>query len=276
MPEGDTIFRAARTLQLALGGKSVTDFQTVLPALSRIDEDEPLRGRTVLRVEPRGKNLLIHLSGDLTLYSHLRMNGAWHVYRSGERWQRRSDDMRVVIGTEEWSAVGFRIPVLEFRRTTELARHPVLRALGPDLLGDEPDVDAALANLRARAEVVIADALLDQHVAAGIGNVFKSEVLFVRGVAPQRRVADLSEEQLRGLLETARKMLRSNVSDRTDGRLVYGGPRRTAGGLRPTERLWVYGRRDRPCRRCGTPIAWQRLGRDARSTYWCPRCQPDG
>src|SRR5687768_9942251 len=131
MPEGDSIFRAARTLHRALAGKVVTRFESVLPALTRIDEDAPLAGRTVEEVSAAGKHLLMRFSGDLVLRTHMRMNGSWHIYRPGERWQRPAADMRIVVGTDDFVAVAFTVPVAEFLSARALARQPDLRRLGP-------------------------------------------------------------------------------------------------------------------------------------------------
>src|SRR5687768_5765385 len=160
MPEGDSIFRAARTLQRALAGRAVTHFESVFPRLSRIDDGTPIRGRTVDRVEARGKHLLIWLSGDLVLRTHMRMNGSWHIYRPGERWMRPRRDMRIVVETREIHAVAFNVPVAEFE-TASLARVPALRALGPDLLDDELIPAEAVQRIAERSEMDIADALLD-------------------------------------------------------------------------------------------------------------------
>src|SRR5687767_14826535 len=136
MPEGDTIFRAARTLHQALAGRVVTRFETVLPALARVDDQSRIAGRTIDRVLSAGKHLIIDFSGGLHLRTHMRMNGSWHIYRSGERWRRKRSDMRIVISTDEFVAVGFNIPEAEFLDDRSLARQDDLRRIGPDLLGD--------------------------------------------------------------------------------------------------------------------------------------------
>jgi endonuclease-8 len=274
MPEGDTIFRAARTLHRALAGRVVTRFETVLPALSRVDEDAPLAGRTVEAVASRGKHLLMSFSGGLLLRTHMRMNGSWHIYRPGERWLRSRRDMRLVIATAEFEAVGFNIPAAEFLSAREAERHEQLRQLGPDLLDDGFDAAEALRRLRARGALPIADALLDQRILAGIGNVYKSEVLFVCRIPPFARVDSLTDGQLAGAIEAARKFLRANVSGRLAPMTTYGGRNTMRRGNRD-ERLWVYGRGGKPCRRCGAPIASRKTGDGARVTYWCPRCQGD-
>lgn len=273
MPEGDTIYRAARTLNRALAGHVVTAFESVLPGLTRVHEDTPITGRTVESVSARGKHLLIVLSGDLVLRTHMRMNGSWHIYRHGERWQRPRQDMRVLLATADFVAVGFNIPVAEWLKPREVERHDELRRLGPDLLAEDFDPNEALARLRSRAEEPIADALLNQRVMAGIGNVYKSEVLFACRTNPFAPVASLAEDQLQCLVSTARKFLKANVTEGLAAMTTYTGFRRTTRRDHPAERLWVYGRAGKPCRRCGTPIAIDKRGRDARLTYWCPTCQ---
>lgn len=274
MPEGDTIFRAARTLNRALAGKPIVAFESVLPALTRVDEDTPLTGRTVERVAAAGKHLLMHFSGGLILRTHMRMNGSWHIYRPGERWQRPRRDMRIVIATSDFVAVAFNVPVAELIPARDLARHAELRELGPDLLGGEFDAGEALRRLRARQGTAIADALLNQRVLAGIGNVYKSEVLFVCRINPFALVRELSDEALGELIEAARRFLLANVAVGLAPMTTYTGFRKTTRRDDPKERLWVYGRARLPCRRCGTPIAVRKQGVDARLTYWCPACQP--
>jgi len=273
VPEGDTIFRAARTLHRALAGKRVTRFESVLPALNRIDEDAPLSGRTVERVYSAGKHLLMHFSGGLILRTHMRMTGSWHIYRRGERWQRSRSAMRIVIAAEDFEAVGFNIPVAEFIRETSLGKVDDLRHLGPDVLDETFDTTKAVENLRARPDSAIADALLNQRVLAVLGNVYKSEVLFMCRISPFTLVRDLSETDCRSIIETARRVLTANVKEDFPLMTTSGGFRRTTSRSDPKARLWVYGRARLPCRVCGTPIAVRKQGTDARLTYSCPRCQ---
>lgn len=274
MPEGDTIFRAARTLNRALTGRSVTRFDTVLPALARVDHDSPIAGRQVVGVRSVGKHLLIEFSGGLILRTHMRMNGSWHIYRPGEAWQRPRAAMRIVIATSEYVAVGFDIPVAEFLSAQRLARHAQIRALGPDLLDGHFDAAEAGRRLRAKAGAALGDALLDQRVMAGIGNVFKSEILFVSGLNPFRPVGSLSDDEVQHLIEVSQSLLRANVIDASRMPTpTWGGERRTTRRADPAARLWVYGRGGRPCRRCGTAIEYVKQGADARGTYWCPTCQ---
>ncbi len=192
MPEGDTIFRTARTLQRALAGQKVTGFETVLPKLARVDYDTPLAGRTVESVEARGKWLLMHFSGDLILLTHMLMSGSWHIYRHGEKWQRHRTHMRIVVETPAILAVAFNVPVAEFHTAASLARREGFNRLGPAVLAPDFDAALAIANLAARPDLELGLALLDQTALAGLGNVFKSEVAFACGINPFRKVATLT------------------------------------------------------------------------------------
>jgi len=275
MPEGDTIFRAARTLDRALAGKVVTSFETQLPQLARVDYDTPLVGRTIDKVDAAGKWMRIWFSGDLILLSHMLMSGSWHIYRIGERWQRPRIQMRAAIYTSDFVAVGFQVPVAEFHTAATLERHRSVQKLGPDVLAPEFDQAAAIAQLRSRPDLEVGEALLRQSLVAGIGNVFKSEVCFASQVNPFRLVGELSISEFASLMSNARKFLMSNVTDTAgDGIVTYTGLRRTTGRADPSERLWVYKRGGEPCRRCGTAILSRKQGLDARITFWCPQCQP--
>jgi endonuclease VIII len=274
MPEGDTIFKAARTLHRALAGQTVTRFETVLVHLARVDADTPVARRTVERVAAAGKHLLMTFSGGLVLRTHMRMNGSWHIYRLGERWQRPRGEMRIAIETTDWVAVAFRVHVAEFVQASDLARHRPIATLGPDLLADTFDADEALRRMRTRSAHPIADVLLDQRVFAGIGNVYKSEVLFLAGIHPDAQIALISDDTLRDVIAIARRLLLENVVETPGpGMVTYRGFRRTTGRIWPADRLWVYSRGGRPCRKCGTSIASHKTGDDARVTYWCPACQ---
>ena len=268
MPEGDTIFRAARTLHRALAGKVVTRFDTAYAPLARVHDDTPITGRTIEAVEARGKHLLMRFSGDLVLRTHMRMHGSWHIYRPGERWQRPPLEMRVLVETADFVAVGFNVPDAEFEAASDVGARDAIASLGPDLLAPDFDAAEAVRRLQARGDMTIAEALLDQRALAGIGNVFKSEVLFEGGVEPFVRVATLADHRLSALVDIARRQLAVNVSG-----AIAGHGRRTTGRLAPAEGLWVYGRGGRPCRRCGTPISFAKQGVGARPTYWCPNCQ---
>jgi endonuclease-8 len=286
MPEGDAIFRTARTLHRALVGHEVVRFESVLPALTRIHEDTPITGRTVESVTAAGKHVLMRFSalrpatgapnrprgGALVLRTHMRMNGSWHVYRPGERWQRPRRDMRVVVATQTFEAIGFNVPVAEFLTPAEMTRHEDLRRMGPDLLGDTFDADEAIRRFREHGALEIADALLNQRIVAGAGNIYKSEVLFLCGVSPFARVDDVDDDILRRLLATARTHLIANVTHPAGGITTYRGYQRGS-GHDGSERRYVYGRARKPCRKCGTPIRVRAQGPNARLTYWCPRCQ---
>jgi endonuclease-8 len=277
MPEGDTIFRAARTLGRALAGKTVTRFETAYAHVAAADVDAPVVGRTVEEVRAVGKHLLIRFSGGLVLRTHMRMNGSWHIYRPGERWQRPRQAMRVLVETADFVAVGFDVPIAVLESEAALARHGELERLGPDLLGATFDEDEALRRLRARPDQEIADALLDQSAVAGAGNVYKSETLFLCRVSPFAPVATLDDGVLRAILAMARKLMALNVREAAPGGIVtYHGLRRTTDRAHQGERHWVYHRHGLPCRRCGTSIERQRQGVNARSTYYCPRCQAGG
>jgi endonuclease-8 len=277
MPEGDTIFRAARALHRALAGQTVTQFETQLPQLSRVDYDTPLAGRTVESVDAAGKWMRIYFSGDLILLTHMLMSGSWHIYRPGERWRRPRIQMRVAIHTPPFVAVAFQVPIAEFHTSDTLDRRSRVRKLGPDVLSEQFDPAGAIARLRTRPDLEVGDALLLQSLIAGLGNVFKSEVCFVSRVNPFRKVGDLSIADLGALAGNARKLMSANVSDTAGDKIVtYTGLRRTTGRADPSERLWVYKRRGEPCRVCGTAILAKKQGPDARTTFWCPECQKPG
>ena len=275
MPEGDTIFRSARTLGRALAGSTVVSFETAYAPLASVNDNTPVAGRTIENVESRGKWLLIHFSGDLILVTHMLMSGSWHIYRRGEKWHRARSHMRIAIATEQFEAVAFDVPVAQFHTAKSLARHTSVPKLGPDLLGKEFSTEEAIARLRAHANEEIANVLLNQQVVAGIGNVFKSEICFECSVNPFRLVATLSNDEVDALLDRSRKLMQQNVSDTSgDAIVTYTGGRRTTGASNPGARLYVYGRRGKPCRRCGAAILMRKQGVGARSTYWCPVCQP--
>jgi endonuclease VIII len=276
VPEGDTIYRAARALGHVLEGKVVTRFETALAPLASVDDNAPLAGRTVDKVESRGKWLLIHFSGDLILVTHMRMSGSWHIYRVGERWHRSRREMRVVVATADMEAVAFNVPVAKFYTARTLERNSTLPKLGPDLLGVEFAADEAKARLLAHGDEEIANVLLNQRVMAGLGNVYKSEVLFACGVHPFRPVSALTNAEVDCILDRAKRFLEANVREGGDGGMVtYTGLRRTTRAADPGARLWVYRRQGKECRRCGAAILMGRQGPGARSTYWCPVCQPE-
>ena len=280
MPEGDTIFRTARALGRALIGKPITGFRSTYPLLTRFDDDTPLKGQTVERVESRGKWLLIHFSGGGTLATHMLMSGSWHIYRPGERWQQPRANMRIVLENSEYVAVGFRVPVAKMLKPQELARALRIPPPAIDVLSEEFDAAEILRRLLAHGDEEIGDVLLHQEVLAGVGNVFKSEICFVTAISPFCKVAALSYEQVEALIAAAQKLVKANVlEDSCDTIVTFGGrKRRTTHQADPSASLWVYGRNGEPCRRCGELIRRRIQGPDARVTFWCPRCQamPDG
>ena len=279
MPEGDTIFRAARALNRALAGKVVTGFETTLAKLASVDDQRPIAGRTVERVEARGKWCLIFFSGDLILLTHMRMSGSWHLYKTGERWHAPRGAMRVVITCEDIQAVAFSISVAEFHNARSLERSASVPNLGVDVLGSEFTNGAALRALRdyrrTHPEAEIGNALLNQRVLAGIGNVYKSEIAFAARVHPFRQMRTVTDAELKQIAEIARRYMQANVAEeKGEGIVTYTGNRRTTRAMDNGARLWVYRRQGHECRRCGTIIEMRRQGTGARSTYWCPSCQP--
>jgi endonuclease-8 len=263
VPEGDTIHRAARALHAALAGRAVTGFLSRRPAVEAAAARLGLVGQSVERVESRGKHLLFFFSGGAALHTHQGMHGSW---RLGPRATARTGGADVVIETDQAVAVCRSAPVVELLPARLLASHPALSRLGPDLLGEAFDAAGARARLRARGGGrAIGEALLDQVALAGIGNVYKSEALFLCGLDPRTSVGALDDAALERLIETARSLMARNLGP---------GPRRTTSPLSPAL-AWVYGRSGRPCRRCGTPVERIVQGQDLpRSTYFCPACQP--
>ena len=229
----------------------------------------PITGRTIEAVRSVGKHLIIDFSGGLHLRTHMRMNGSWHLYRPGEKWRGRAVDVRIVISTDIFVAVGFSIPVAEFLTDSALARQDDLLKIGPECSRRSLTWRMQRKGFAPAQEMEIADALLNQHLVAGIGNVFKSEILFVSEVNPFVLVEKIDDITLQRILSNARKLMGVNVAkeNRQTGRF-------TTGRLNPQEKLWVYSRGGSPCLRCGTAIEYRKQGKDARGTYWCPRCQP--
>jgi endonuclease VIII len=276
MPEGDTIFRTARALGRALTGKQITRFVSTYPLLTRFDEDTPLAGQAVVQVESRGKWVMIQFSGGATLATHMLMNGSWHIYRRGERWQQPRSNMRIFLENSDYCAVGFSVPVAKMLKPRELERAVRIPAPSIDVLSDQFDSAEVERRMVARGDKEIGDVLLQQGVMAGLGNVFKSEVCFVTGVNPFCKTSALTSVQIDALIAAARKLVKANVLEDSGDRIVtYGGrKRRTTHEADPGESLWVYGRKGESCRRCGEPIMSLMQGHGVRVTYWCPRCQP--
>ncbi len=274
MPEGDTVWRTARRLDQALSGAMLTTSDFRVPDHAEVD----LTGQTVVETVSRGKHLLTRLP-EVTIHSHLKMEGSWHVYKAGSPWRSPAFQARVVLATAAWQAVGFRLGTLHVvprEQEDSLVGH-----LGPDLLGPDWSAPEAVARVSAGPGVAIGEALLDQRNLAGIGNLYKAEALFLLGVHPGTPVGEI--DVLPQLIDKAHRLLVLN-KERPE--------QTTTGNTRRGQRHWVYGRAGQPCRRCGTPIAAATLatGADqartagvasavdnpsqARISYWCPSCQP--
>ncbi len=260
MPEGDTVWRAALHLDRALTGGVLIETDFRVPALATLD----LSGQTVEATVARGKHLLTRIGDEHTLHTHLKMEGSWHLYRPGTRWRRPAHEARVVLRTEEWTAVGFALGVVEV--VARDAEDTVVGHLGPDLLGPDWDEDEALRRLLADPARPVADALLDQRNLAGIGNLYKNELCFLAGVHPRLPVGDVPD--LPRLVRRARSALEAN-KERVEQTLT--------GDTRRGRQTWVYRRDKQACRRCGTRILVDLQGPTGqeRATYWCPSCQPE-
>lgn len=256
MPEGDTIHRAARRMHRALAGKEITRAESRAPKVRA----EKLQGATIEAVRARGKHLVVHLADGRALRTHLQMTGSWHLYRATDRWRRPRRQMVLLLETDPWHAVAFNLPQAELLRSADHSKQ--LRRLGPDLLDPEVDLDEALRRLGANGELPLGVALMRQDLVAGIGNVYKSEVLFLERLDPFAPVRSIPPEQLRATLERARALMRRNLR----------GRKRNTTGRRDLS-AFVYGRSGEACLECGATIRMRRQGDGGRSTYWCPRCQ---
>jgi endonuclease-8 len=259
VPEGDTVWLAGRRLHEALSGKQVelSDFR--VPQLAT----ESLVGETVLEVVSRGKHLLTRFSSGRTLHTHFRMDGTWHLYLPGRRWSGGPDhEVRVVLAVHDRIAVGYRLPVVELLPTAD--EGAAVGHLGPDVLDEDFDLHEAVRRLGADPDAEVGMALLDQRHLAGIGNLYRIEALFLRGVDPWTPVRDVD---LPAVVKVARRLMRANLRHAQQS---------TTGSMRRGEEHWVFERGGRPCRRCGTPVRRDDQGRPPyqRVTYWCPKCQP--
>jgi endonuclease VIII len=259
VPEGDTVWLAAQRMNTALSGATLRRGEFRLPQLAALD----LTGTTVREVVPRGKHMLIRLADERTLRTHFRMDGSWHIYRPGTKWRGGpAYDVRVVLATDEWECVGYRLHDVEIVPTADEAR--LVGHLGPDVLGPDWDLDEALRRLREHPDEQVGVAILDQRNLAGIGNLYKVETLFICGVHPWARVGDV--ENLEAVVEKARVLMLANRNHPEQS---------TTGITRRGEDHWVAGRKGRPCRRCRTPILLGEQGptTQERVTWWCPTCQ---
>jgi endonuclease VIII len=250
VPEGDTIWRLAELLRGALVGKRVVT--------ARPDSLRRFSGHTITEVTPAGKHLLIRFDNGLAIHSHMRMRGAWHVYRRGESWKRPAWQVKAVLETDDAIAVCFGAPVIDLVRDQQTK----VGHLGPDMLADDWDAGEVLRRARARDAAPVGEVLLDQSVSAGAGNVYRCEAMWHERVNPWTPVRALDDDDLRRLFETARVAMRSNLGPSFERRFPGYG------------RGAVHGRAGRPCPRCGTRIQVRAQGEHARLTYWCPACQP--
>jgi endonuclease-8 len=259
--EGDTVHLAARRLDAALRGERLvrTDFR--VPAFATSD----LSGQTVHDVAARGKHVLMRTDGGLTIHSHQKMDGAWELYRPGEGWGGGPGHwIRAILETEPWVAVGYRLGLVELLPTTR--EGDVVGHLGPDPLGENWDPEEAVRRLAADPGRAIGNALLDQRVMAGPGNIYRCEACFLRGMHPSTPVGDVPD--LSAVVNLMKRLMEAN---RETGRQI------TTGDPRRGREHWVYGRTGRPCRRCGAPVQREAPARSAtdRVVFWCPGCQPE-
>jgi endonuclease VIII len=258
MPEGDVVWRTAQELHAALAGRALVRSDFRVPRYATTD----LTGRTVTETVSRGKHLLTRVDGDITVHTHLKMDGSWRVSRT--TGYRLSDHrIRLILANDQWQAVGSSLGIVEVLRTT--AEDAAVGHLGPDLLDPAFDAEEAVRRLRTDPGRTIGEAVLDQRNLAGIGTIYRAETLFLRGISPWRPAGEI--EDLPGLVQLARRLLDAN-KDRT-GTVTTGNPARG-------QQLWVYGRAGSPCRRCGTVIRRAELGPalEERIAVWCPHCQP--
>jgi endonuclease VIII len=262
MPEGDTVWLAARRLDRALAGRVLTHTEFRVPRYATTD----LAGRKVLEVASLGKHMLTRIEGGTTLHTHFKMEGTWHVYRPRQRWRGPDHQVRAILANADHVCVGFRLAVVELVPTAD--EDSVVGHIGPDLLGEDWGPEAAeeaIRRLGADPDREIGTALLDQRNLAGLGNMWRCEVLFLRGINPFRPVRDVAD--LPRLVDLSHRILFAN-RDRAG--------QASTGSLHRGQSNYVYARKNQPCRRCGTRILKADQGDPltARETYWCPHCQP--
>ena len=260
MPEGDTVWLTAKRLRDALAGRVVTTFDLRVPQLATSD----LTGDVIREVVARGKHLLMRFAAGLTLHSHLRMDGSWYLVPTGRRPNAQPEhSIRALIGNDEWLAAGYRVHDLRLVHTPD--EDQLVGHLGPDLLGADWDPNEAARRLGAQTDRSVGEALLDQRNLAGIGNLYKCEVLFVEHLNPWTPIADVTD--LARLVTTGQRLMRANRDHPEQS---------TTGLLGRGREHWVYLRAGQPCRRCRTPIRHARQGEAPyqRDTFWCPACQP--
>lgn len=270
MPEGDTIFVAARNLRKVLQSEIVTSASAKVEAGIRstawrnLETVVDLSGQTVTSVRSHGKHLLIAFEAGQILHSHMGMTGSWHIYRPDDVWQNPENFAAVQLRTSRWCVVCFSPKMIELVTAGQLKRDPYFRRLGPDLLQETISDGSYLARLRTQDRTSIGEAVMNQTVVSGIGNVYKSEVLFCEHIHPETNVSQLSNGCLLDVRNTSVRLMKRNTRN---------APRQTRFAA-DSQRLWVYGRRDQPCFVCGEKIQMIRQGTAGRSTYFCPGCQP--
>jgi endonuclease-8 len=260
MPEGDTIYRTATTLRPAMEGKTI--------ALARLRdrqfEVERLIGATVDRVEARGKHLLMHLSTGEFIHSHMGMTGSWHIYHPGQPWRKPEHYAALWLDINSLEVICFSPKQLEMLTADQLRRHPHIQRLGPDLADKQFDMAEAIARFRARNRLPLGEAVMNQTIVCGIGNIYKSEILFIMRFDPFTPVERFTDDELTAMLTKGRALMLRNLS----------GPNRTTRFGSDAGRMWVYGRSGTPCPKCGGIIQLRRQGEAGRTTCWCPECQP--
>jgi endonuclease VIII len=259
VPEGDTVWLAAKRMHAALAGRVLTVSDFRVPRLATTD----LTGRSVLEVVPRGKHMLTRIDGGLSLHTHFKMDGTWRIGGISKRPAGgKEHEIRVILANSQWQAVGYRLPIVELMATSDEAK--AVGHLGPDLLAEDWDETEAIRRITADPSRAIGEALLDQRNLAGVGNLYKTEVLFLSGITPWTTVGEVKD--LPGVVRRVRRLMMANRAH---------GPQTTTGNLRRGQDHWVFERTNAPCRRCEGRIrtAMQGSPPQARVCYWCPACQ---
>ena len=254
MAEGDTVMRMARRIEKAFTGRTIRSAEAPNPRNPIRPGVGLLEGRGLEQAETRGKHLILHFGSDLALHAHMGMNGGWYAYRPGQRWKRPRRSTWLVLDLDGVEVVQFGGTTMRLARPIELSRDSRLARLGPDVLAGPEAVERGAENLLAAGTLQLGEALLNQRLLAGIGNIFKSEACFESGLDPWRTVDSLEPDQVRGVVDVAAKQMHRGVET----------------GRRPGR---IYRRAGRPCIRCGTRVKSGSQGVDARTTYWCPGCQ---
>jgi DNA-formamidopyrimidine glycosylase len=263
MAEGHTVVRWARRLRPMIG----QPLELIQLPRRWADRDWLLVGQHLTAIETRGKHLLLHISDGQTAHCHALMFGSWQVGRPRMRLRKKERDVRLRLRTADREAVFFHGPVVELLTAEELAKHAVLKKLGPDILGPSFDREEAWQRLQKAPGRTIGDAVLDQNIVAGIGNVYKSEAFFVAGIDPQRPVGECSRREIERIWDAVIPLMQEGARD-------FGPITTLPPALREgRERNWVYRRNGRPCRRCTAAVQMVRQGVLKRTTYFCPACQ---